>query len=100
MGNAWEIGSHTFSIKSVVFFIRLPSGRILHHMGNAWVSRQFPKAWEIAGKPIEWEKPENLISRKILQNPSYVENLGNCYSYFSHTMGAFFQLDSHTMYTL
>ena len=66
-------------------------------MGNAWVSHQFPKGLEIAGKPIEWEKPEKVISGKMLQNPSYVENLGNWYSYSPHCMGAFFQLDSHSM---
>ena len=59
--------------------------------------RQFPKACEIAGKPIKWEESKKLISRKILQNPSYVENLGNWYSYFSHSMGTFFPLDSHSM---
>ena len=47
--------------------------------------------------PIKWEKPEKLVPRKILQNPSYVENLWNWYSYFSHSMGAFFPLDSHSM---
>ena len=31
------------------------------------------------------------------QNPSYGKNLGNWYSYFSHCMGAFFSLDSHSM---
>ena len=31
------------------------------------------------------------------QNPLYGENLGNWYSYISHNMGAFFQLDSHSM---
>ena len=59
--------------------------------------RQFPKACEIAGKPIKWEESKKLISRKILQNPSHVENLGNWYSYFSHSMGTFFILDSHSM---
>ena len=58
---------------------------------------QFPKACEIAGKPIKWEEPKKLISRKILQSPSHVENLGNWYSYFSHSMGNFFPLDSHSM---
>ena len=59
------------------------------------LSLQFPIVWEKAGKPIKWEKPEKLVCEKILQNPSYVEKLGNCYLYFSHSMGAFFPLDSH-----
>ena len=60
-------------------------------------SHQFLIAWGKAGKPIEWEKPGKLVPGKILQNPSYVENLGNWYSYFSHSMGAIFPLDSHPM---
>ena len=56
---------------------------------------QFPKTWKKARKPIEWEKPGKLVPGKILQKPSYVENLGNWYSYFSHGMSAFFPLDSH-----
>ena len=39
----------------------------------------------------------NLVRGNILQNPLYVEKLGNWYSYFSHSMGAFFPLDSHSM---
>ena len=35
--------------------------------------------------------------RKMSQNPLYGENLGNCCSYFPHSMGAFFPLDSHFM---
>ena len=31
------------------------------------------------------------------QNPWYGKSLGNWYSYFSHSMGAFFPLDSHPM---
>ena len=61
------------------------------------LSHQFPIAWKKTGKPIEWEKPGKLDPGKILQNPSYVENLGNWYSYLSHSMGAFFPLDSHPM---
>ena len=60
-------------------------------------SHQFPIAWEKAAKPIEWGKSGKLVPRNILQNPLYVENLGNWYSYFSHSMGAFFPLDSHSM---
>ena len=58
-------------------------------------SHQFPIAWEKAGKPIKWEKPEKLVPRKILQNPSYVENLGIWYSYLCHSIGAFFPIDSN-----
>ena len=31
------------------------------------------------------------------QNPSYGENLGNWYLYFSHSMSTFFPSDSHPM---
>ena len=34
---------------------------------------------------------------KMQQNPWYGKSLGNWYSYFSHSMGAFFPLDSHRM---
>ena len=37
MGKAWQIGSHTFSIKWVLFSIRFPSCGILYHMVNTWV---------------------------------------------------------------
>ena len=60
-------------------------------------SHQFPIAWKKAAKPIEWEKPGKLVPGKIIQNPWYVENLRNWYSYFSHSMGPFFPLDSHPM---
>ena len=50
-------------------------------------THQFPIASEKTGKPIKWEKPGKLVPGKILQNPSYVENLGNWYSRFSHSMG-------------
>ena len=43
-----QIGSHTFFVKWEVCSIRLPSCGILHRMGNAWVSHQFPKGLEIA----------------------------------------------------
>ena len=33
--------------------------------------------------------------RKMQQNPWYGKRLGNWYSYFSHSMGAFFPSDSH-----
>ena len=77
MGKTWKIGSHTFSIKLNDFPIKFLSWGILHQMRNAWVfssnfdsmgkgrkTHQMGKAWEIG-------------PGKILQNPSYVENLGN-----------------------
>ena len=57
----------------------------------------FQKALEKGVKLIEWEKPAKLVDGKILQNLSHVENLGNCYSYFPHSRGALFPLDSHHM---
>ena len=97
IGNAWEIGSHTFSIKWVVFAIKLPSWSILHHMGNECVSVSISQSMGNSRKTHWMVKPEKLISGKILENPSYEENLGNWFSYFSHSMSAFFQLDSHSM---
>ena len=47
--------------------------------------------------PIEWGKSGRLVPRKILQNPSNVQNLGNRYSHFSHSMSGFFPLDLHLM---
>ena len=38
-----------------------------------------------------------LVPGNIKQNPLYVENQGNWYSYFSHSMGPFFPLDSHSI---
>ena len=52
-------------------------------------SHQFPITREKAAKTIEWEKPRKLVPGNIIQNPLYVENLGNWYSYFSHSMGFF-----------
>ena len=43
---------------------------------------------------MEWEKTEKLASKKILQNPLNVEELGNWYSYFSRSMDAFSPLDA------
>ena len=63
-------------------------------------SHQLPITWEKTTKPIKWAKPGILVPEKILQNLSYVENLGNWYSYFSHRMGVFFSLDSHPMVCL
>ena len=91
MGNAWEIGSHTFSIKWMVFSIRLLSCCILYHMGNAWVflsifqgmgnsrkTHRMGKAWKMdfwenSTKPIVCGEPGKLA-------------LSN----FSHSVGVFF----------
>ena len=97
MGKAWEIGSHSLSIKWVAFFIRFPFCGILHHMGNAWFSHQFLIACEKAGKPIKWEKPETWFPRKSYKTVSYVQKLGNWCSYSSHGIGALFSLDSHAL---
>ena len=97
MGNAWEIGSHTFSING--WFSPLDCHPSIYFIISEMheLSRQFLKAWEIVRKPIKWEKPEKSISGKILKNPSHVQNLGNWHSYFSYSMGAFFQLDLHSV---
>ena len=65
---------------SVFFTIRFPSCGILHHMKNAWAS---PSISHSTGKSNNTHRMR--------------ENLGNWYSYFSHSMGAFFPLDSHPM---
>ena len=115
MGKVWKIGSQLYPRKLIACggsgklililfsqygcFFPLDSRPMVYFITWEMIgfSCQFPKVWKIAGQPIEWEKPEKSISRKILQNPSYEENLGNWYSYFSHSMGAFFPLDSHSM---
>ena len=98
LGKTWDIGSHTFSIKWVLFF-PLNSHPVVYFI--IWemheFSHQFSIVWENTGKPNEWKKPEKLVPRKILQNPLYVEDLINWYSHLSHSMGAFFPLDSHPM---
>ena len=60
-------------------------------------SHQFPIALRKTAKPIECEKPGKFVPGKILQNPLYVVNLGKWHSCFTHSMGAFFPLDSHPM---
>ena len=54
------------------------------------VFHQFPITWEKTVKPIKEGNSGKLVPGNILQNPLYVENLENWYSYFSHSMGAFF----------
>ena len=53
------------------------------------LSHQFPITWGKAAKLIEWEKPGKQVSRKLRENQSYRENLGNQYSCFPHGMSAF-----------
>ena len=62
-------------------------------------SHQFLITCEKTAKPIEWGKAEKLVSSNILQNPLYLENLRNCYTYFSHSMDAFFHYIPILSYT-
>ena len=85
MGAFFPLDSHF-----MVYFITLEM-----HVFSHW----FPITWEKTAKTIEWGKfgklvPCNILNIKI---PLYVENLGNWYSYFSHSVGAFFPLDSYFM---
>ena len=57
-------------------------------------SDQFPITREKTAKLIECIKHRKLVLGNILQNPFYVENLGNWYLHFSHSMVA---LDFHPM---
>ena len=81
----------------MVFSITLPSCRILHHMGNAWVFLSISQGMGNSRKTHRMGKAWKIDFPNILQNPSYDENLGNRCWYFSHSMGAFFQLDSHSI---
>ena len=69
-----ETGSHTFSIKWVVFSIRFSSCGILHHL------RKASRLSSISHSMGKGRKTHHPFPEKILQNPSYRENLGNCYS--------------------
>ena len=68
-------------------------------MGNACIFSSISHNMGKTTKPIEWGKPRKLIRGNILQNPLYVENLGNWYSYFSHSMAAFFHYIPILWYT-
>ena len=79
------------------FSIRFPFYGILHHMGNACVFSLISRNLGKDSKAIAWRNFGKLVPGNIQQNPLYVENLRNRYSYFFHSMGAFFPLDSHPM---
>ena len=59
-------------------------------MGNACIFSSIYYNMGKEVKPIEWRKSGKLVPGNTLQNSFYVEKLGNWYSYFSHSMGAFF----------
>ena len=75
-----------------IFSIRFPFYSILHHMGNACVFSLISHNLGKDSKAISWGNFGKLVPGNIQQNPVYVENLGNRYSYFSHCMGAFFPI--------
>ena len=76
----WEIGNQTFPI------VWVPISQLIPILWYTW---SYGK-WMGSHINFPWY-------RKMQQNPSYGEDLGNWYSYFSHSMGAFFPLDSHPM---
>ena len=80
MGKVWEIGTRTFPIVWVLFSHLIPS---------LWYTTAYEKCM---GFPINFPQ-----YGKMQQNPWYGKSLGNWYSYFFHSMGAFFPLDSHIM---
>ena len=80
MGKVWEIDTHTFPIAWVLFSIEIP---ILCYNSSYGKCMGFPISFSNYGK--------------MQQNPSYGENLGSWYPYFSHSMGAFYPLDFHPM---
>ena len=77
MERTWEIGNLIFPIVWVFFSYSII---ILQHTSLHG---------KYMGFPISFPQHE-----KMQQNPLYVEDLA---SYLSHSMGAFFPLDSHTM---
>ena len=74
MEKTWETGNHTFPIVWVLFS---------HSIPILWYTSSYGKCM---GFPINFPQ-----YRKMQQNPSYGEDLGNWYSYFPHSMGAFFR---------
>ena len=79
-GKTWEIGNHTFPIVWVLFS---------HPIPILWYTSSYGKC---IGFPTNFPQ-----YGKMQQNPLYGEDLGNWYSYFSHSMGAFLPLDSYPM---
>ena len=80
MGKFWEIDTHTFPIVWVL---------LSHPIPILWYTSAYGKCM---GFPINFAQ-----YGKMQQNPWCRESLGNWYSYFSHSMGAFFPLNSHPM---
>ena len=79
-GKVWEIDTHTSPIVWVLFS---------HPIPILWYTSSYGKCM---GFPINFPQ-----YGKMQQNPWYGKSLGNWYSYFFHSMGAFFPLDSHFM---
>ena len=80
MGKTWKISNETFPIAWVLF---------LHLIPILWYTSLYGKYMGfIINFPQYW---------KVQQNPSYGDDLGNWYSYFSHSMSAFFPFDSHSV---
>ena len=76
MGKVQETDTHTFPIVWVLFSHPMVYFSIWEMHG---FSHRFPTVWDNAIKPIVWG------------------SLGHRYSYFSHSMGAFFSSGSHPM---
>ena len=70
----WEIGNHTFPIVWVLF------SHLMVYASSYGKCMGFFITFPQYGK--------------MQQKPSYAEDLGNWYSYFPHSMGAFFPFDS------
>ena len=75
--------------KLVIIFFPKVWILISHTIPILWYTSLYGKC---KGFSINFPKLE-----KIQQNSLYGKDLGNCYLYFSHSMGAFFPLDSHPM---
>ena len=80
MGKVWEIDNHTFPIIWVLFS---------HPISILWYTSAYGKCMGFPINPPQY--------KKMQENPWYGESLGNWYSYFSDSMGAFFPLDSHSI---
>ena len=87
--NLGEIGTHTFPIVWVLFPLVTWEVNVFSH--------QFPITWEKAAKPTELGKPGKLVPGNILQNPSYVENLGEIGTHTFPLVWVLFRLDFRPM---